>query len=1314
MANRKNTFLLKRSNIAGKIPAAGDLQLGELAINIADNILYASGTTANSILPIGWDRVSRTGDTMTGGFNFFGDVAISGSSLPNGYALSVTGDTNFSGDMYVGGNLYYDGNTIIQSGLTASTIYTDYVDFNTAYTGQTLPAGRLQWDDGNGTLVLGLKGGISNMEIGLENMALCYNDEATTLTAGTVVYVSGSQGNRPSIKRAIATSDGYSVTTLGIVSESILPGTEGFVTTFGMVNNLNTIGYSGGTPIWLSPTISGTFTAVKPKAPEHIVLLGYVVRVHASVGSIFVHISNGWEIDELHDVRLNGRVQGDLLTYSGYNGSNVWVNSKTLNGSYTITGNTNIGGGLTASTISASTVSGNNLYVTGGTQSIFSGNSSSDLVRITQTGTGNAFVVEDSNNTDSTPFVVDANGNVGIGTTSPNAKLDVTGSINNTISGQTLSTSYNSPVNRLDINSNVNLGFQAGASGGIFFYVDGSATNRSLWLHPSSAVLIGNPTATSPNATLHVTNVGTQNSFLVEDDTNPDSTPFVIDANGRVGIGGVSLSEKLNIDGNVSLISSASTKINIESGAGVRTYLAADGAGTSFGSLSNHDVVFYRNNSEFARRTATGFGIGTTTPGANLEVYGVSDSVALIKSAGNSYLKLNRGILAADAHISFDTTTTQNHIIGLINNTDSLIVGGTEASPVITISGSNVGIGNTNPNVALDVTGELAIRGGEGADDARMYFRAADNSNRFTIETDIDVNNSLDKLGFRSTFEDNILVLGGDGNVGIGTNNPTTKLHINNVGTGNTFLVEDSNNPDATPFLIDTDGNVGVGTLAPLAKLHVHEPTILGTTGGSYSLLTTVEGNGSGNAVYNNLYTYRDANGSDWLTTRIHDSIGIDNTYKTPGVDTRTWYERDPYNSIHSWGSSSITYMTIALSVSNTAGNVGIGTTTPSASLHINNADNQNSFLVEDANPDSSPFVIDANGNVGMGTLTPQNVLHVKANPTSTGTATIRVESDSSTANSSISYYSGGVHRWEVGTGISLGAPYEIYDRVGGQTRFSITTSGAAVFPSGNVGIGTTTPTEKLVVNGNAIISGNLTVTGGTQSLFSGNSSVEMVKIIQAGSGDAFVVQDQANGDASHFVINASGNTAIGLTAPIGNDKLTVSGNTTVYGTLSATTYAGLPNSGVLVVPIATSSVAIGTGSNDYYLNFKIPYNLTISKVDFSVSTAGSDSVRIGIYRGQDLTAVLVGQSAGGTVSTLNSVPIVAEVGQNLTFSAGSWVVIGVAVGGTTTNLFGSACPVNNLIAWTNTTDSSGGFPTNPRSKAGTRTSFPSIEITVA
>jgi hypothetical protein len=50
-------------------------------------------------------------------------------------------------------------------------------------------------------------------------------------------------------------------------------------------------------------------------------------------------------------------------------------------------------------------------------------------LRVTQLGTGNAILVEDSSNPDSSPFVVDNAGSVGIGTSSPAQKLDVTGSI---------------------------------------------------------------------------------------------------------------------------------------------------------------------------------------------------------------------------------------------------------------------------------------------------------------------------------------------------------------------------------------------------------------------------------------------------------------------------------------------------------------------------------------------------------------------------------------------------------------------------------------------------------------------------------------------------------------------------------------------------------------------------------------------------------------------------------------------------------------------------------------------------------------------
>jgi hypothetical protein len=48
--------------------------------------------------------------------------------------------------------------------------------------------------------------------------------------------------------------------------------------------------------------------------------------------------------------------------------------------------------------------------VLGGPGTVFSGSSSGDMVRITQTGAGNALIVEDATNPDSTPFVVDATG----------------------------------------------------------------------------------------------------------------------------------------------------------------------------------------------------------------------------------------------------------------------------------------------------------------------------------------------------------------------------------------------------------------------------------------------------------------------------------------------------------------------------------------------------------------------------------------------------------------------------------------------------------------------------------------------------------------------------------------------------------------------------------------------------------------------------------------------------------------------------------------------------------------------------------------
>jgi hypothetical protein len=322
-------------------------------------------------------------DRYTTGFTYNDNtftISDNSGSTYNATFNTVTGLT-------VNGILNVTGNTI-QSGVTATTIYTDYIDFNTGATVTQSP-GRISWDSGTGTLNVTIGDGdtgLLDLQVGQEEISRVFNDEATTLQRGEIVYVYGSQGNRPSVKRALATNDGYSVTTLGMVASDILSGAEGYVTTFGIISNLNTLGLSGGTPIWLSPDTPGAYTSTKPIAPNHIVLIGYVVRVNATTGSVFINISNGWELDELHDVRISGATEGDLLVRSSYSGTPVWVNTKTLPGSYTITGDTNIEsnlnvtGNTTVTSLNANTV---NITQTPNTNN---NNSTQILVRNSSTG----------------------------------------------------------------------------------------------------------------------------------------------------------------------------------------------------------------------------------------------------------------------------------------------------------------------------------------------------------------------------------------------------------------------------------------------------------------------------------------------------------------------------------------------------------------------------------------------------------------------------------------------------------------------------------------------------------------------------------------------------------------------------------------------------------------------------------------------------------------------------------------------------------------------------------------------------------------
>lgn len=207
-------------------------------------------------------------------------------------------------------------------------ISTNHVDFNTT-TNSSSGVGRVVWSDGEGTIDVGLKGGNVVLKVGQEEVALCYNGTGSPLTKGTVVYVTGSQGQRPTIAKSSASAESTSSKTFGVVAENIANGAEGFVATFGLVRNINTLQYAEGAALWLSAS-AGLITTTMPTQPNHSVFIGYCIRQHQSSGQIFVKIQNGYELQELHNVLISSPSDGQVLTYDSVTG--LWKNENVTGG----------------------------------------------------------------------------------------------------------------------------------------------------------------------------------------------------------------------------------------------------------------------------------------------------------------------------------------------------------------------------------------------------------------------------------------------------------------------------------------------------------------------------------------------------------------------------------------------------------------------------------------------------------------------------------------------------------------------------------------------------------------------------------------------------------------------------------------------------------------------------------------------------------------------------------------------------------------------------------------------------------------------
>ena len=411
------------------------------------------------------------------------------------------------------------------------------------------------------------------------------------------------------------------------------------------------------------------------------------------------------------------------------------------------------------------------------------------------------------------------NGNVGIGTATPVGKLEV----------------WQSAGNRLVIDY-VNIGNEPRISS-----LDASGNPQYLTLNSYDLKIKANGTEAFRITELGKIGIGTTNPATLThiEGNDADVSVQLRIKNSNITNGNKYLAFIVGGTTGASVSGWANSGI-IESAAGTSSNLV-------IGNYENGPIIFQTNGrSEKVRILGNGYvGIGTTNPGNLLDVY--DGGIRVKKGTGSAFITIDKGSgVGASSQIYFIDQGTSKWDIGAF------------------------------------------YMGAAGADDFSLY-------NRNTSLNALTVLYSTGAVGVGVTSPQSQFVVGKSGN------NASVEINLNNAGYGRIFAYDRSAGSSVNLVLNDPGSNVGIGTTNPTQKLHVN------------GYLRT-----NGVSVYK-------TGGS------IAGFIGHEQDWLGTGTSNNLIFASEGGNSLRFF-TNGTTDVRMAI---NTSGNVGIGTATPGAKLHV-------------------------------------------------------------------------------------------------------------------------------------------------------------------------------------------------------------------------------------------------------------------------------------------------------------------------------------------------------------------------------------------
>lgn len=785
-----------------------------------------------------------------------------------------------------------------------------------------------------------------------------------------------------------------------------------------------------------------------------------------------------------------------------------------------------------------------------------------------------------------------------------------------------------SPINANDNilpNTSGNLG-AAGSRWGTIYGNTGSFSvlkgNSRLTLQPSAdgqdSVLIRNAADT-----VTVLSADTINNMIGINTTSPDAALHVV---GQVKItGGIPGNNKVltsDLDGLASWSDLSSLGGVVTSITGTTNQITASASTgdvvlsipTDFrapGTINAVNGIYTGATAGTQRIDASGnlLNIGTITFAgadvsmsrtlANILSLAAGDSFNLVSGSlqvgSTEVITSGRLVMAANGSattpaFSFSADTNTGMYSG---GTDILKVATAGSDRVTVLANGNVGIGTSSPDKVLDVAGDIRLRG----DSATLNF-------------------------YRNTGPTDIAYLKYDEAVGsfdIAANNKNIR-----------FLNEAS---WVESMRITSAGLVGIGTTSPASLFSVGSSS-------QFQINTT----GDITKIKNLSYTWPTAHTTNGYL-KNNGTGGLSWTEVTAVQSTGTPYGSATEGPLAFWTSpTTISAPTpYGLYWDDINQYLGIGTNTPSAPLDI--AGGTGGSLIKNSSGDitiePAENLIISQGNVGIGTDTPLAKLHVKGNQillkneadadvgfvldsgsTTTyrdvisfkdrGTDVFALEKTSTNAFQLYDYVNSGVSRLLFGAGSNSG----ISMRTIGTGDFSFinnTTTLVTIKSDGKVGIGTDSPGQKLDVNGTGKFGAYALIGTSIAAGYYQDATDGAYRALGTDGNRGYYFQSYSGGSTTMYVGlvgTYAGNVGIGTTSP--SQKLEVAGQVKITG--------GNPGAGKVL-----TSDASGVGTWEDPNDLDCPTGM----IPVPPSSTGRPGFCVDKYEAKQSGSVAVSQAAG-------------------------------------------------------------------------------------